>query len=652
MQLQDVLADMVSTAREAGALTLDHFARFRELEIGVKGPADFVSDADRELELLIRERLFARYPDWSFTGEEFPPVDKDDQEYRWLVDPIDGTTNFVNGMHYTVSIALRRGSETVAGALYNPPADEMFTVIKGEGAFLNGRRLRVSHLQCSHNRTHPTSPRPSTRSSQNSPRYVRQAATAATPGPRGRTRHLDPDPGRRPPGPRPVLPTSRGPATSARPSHSPTARPPGGCRTHTPGRTGRCSATSPSAGRSYGTRAGQKIAFVPLDARLQLPASDYSYLLQQWDQALGCESAFARVGVTLFDVLGLEAIDRQPGADEPADGRGRPPVPPGPARARPPADEGEVMVAQADGKGVVMRRPADEPKIHGHRTKGQKANQKRMAAVGAIYSVGRVVRTPADVVASLFRDPATDRPAQRPSPPGGQARVGQPDVRAGRDRGPGDRPGVRLAGGRVGRRNPGQPAGGGVPDGRAGGVVGGPPGVPAGDERGGGAGPAARHPAAVGGGPPVPPGGECGCRRVRPGPAGAGAPGEVSSVVRGLRQMGTKRRLGGAKRKRLATICGYLAKNAPRMRYDEYLAKGYPIASGVIEGACRHYVKDRLERAGMHWTRDGAQAMLDVRSEFLNGDWEAFQQFRIERETKRLYPHRPILDQVTWALAV
>jgi hypothetical protein len=87
------------------------------------------------------------------------------------------------------------------------------------------------------------------------------------------------------------------------------------------------------------------------------------------------------------------------------------------------------------------------------------------------------------------------------------------------------------------------------------------------------------------------------------------------------------------------------------MRYGEYLAKGYPIASGGIEGACRHYVKDRLERAGMHWTREGAQAMLDVRSEFLNGDWEAFQQFRIERETKRLYPQRPVLDQVAWALA-
>ena len=73
MAYADVLADMIAVAREAGALTLQHFPRFREIEIGIKGPADFVSDADRELELLIRERLPARYPDWSFTGEEFPP---------------------------------------------------------------------------------------------------------------------------------------------------------------------------------------------------------------------------------------------------------------------------------------------------------------------------------------------------------------------------------------------------------------------------------------------------------------------------------------------------------------------------------------------------------------------------------------------------
>lgn len=139
----DALADMVAAARSAGELTLRHFRRFRDLEIGIKGPADFVSDADRESELLIREHLLRRYPDWSLTGEEFPPEERDG-EYRWMVDPIDGTTNFINGMHYTISIALRHRGETVAGALYNPVADEMFTAIRGRGAFLNGERLQVS----------------------------------------------------------------------------------------------------------------------------------------------------------------------------------------------------------------------------------------------------------------------------------------------------------------------------------------------------------------------------------------------------------------------------------------------------------------------------------------------------------------------------
>ena len=143
MNYDAILADMVTVAREAGALTLSYFKRFRDIEIGIKGPADFVSDADKESELLIRKFLFERYPDWSFTGEEFAPVHKSD-EYRWLVDPIDGTTNFINGMHYTISIALRRGNETVCGVLYNPPADEMFTSIKGQGAFMNGERLKVS----------------------------------------------------------------------------------------------------------------------------------------------------------------------------------------------------------------------------------------------------------------------------------------------------------------------------------------------------------------------------------------------------------------------------------------------------------------------------------------------------------------------------
>jgi hypothetical protein len=127
--------------------------------------------------------------------------------------------------------------------------------------------------------------------------------------------------------------------------------------------------------------------------------------------------------------------------------------------------------------------------------------------------------------------------------------------------------------------------------------------------------------------------------------------GEVKGMVKGLRRMGTTHELAGSKKKNLRTICNYLEKNADRMRYDEYLRKGYPIASGVIEGACRHYVKDRMERAGMRWVKEGAQAMLDVRSEFLNGDWQKFQQFRIERETERLYPHRNVLQDVEWQLA-
>ena len=127
--------------------------------------------------------------------------------------------------------------------------------------------------------------------------------------------------------------------------------------------------------------------------------------------------------------------------------------------------------------------------------------------------------------------------------------------------------------------------------------------------------------------------------------------GKVAEVVRGLRVMGTKHALRGSKKKALGKICAYLAANRERMRYDEYLAKGYPIASGVIEGACRHLVKDRMERAGMHWTPVGAQAMLDVRSTYVNGDWEEYQAYRIARETARLYPHRQLVEGTQYCLA-
>ena len=113
--------------------------------------------------------------------------------------------------------------------------------------------------------------------------------------------------------------------------------------------------------------------------------------------------------------------------------------------------------------------------------------------------------------------------------------------------------------------------------------------------------------------------------------------GKVGLVVGGLRQTLTKRKLRGSRRKTVREVINYFDRNRRRMRYDEYLAAGYPIGSGVIEGACRHLVKDRLERAGMRWHPDGAQAMLDLRATYLNGEWEAFWSYHVEQEHDRLY---------------
>lgn len=139
-----ILAELETIVREAARITQDHFACFRDIDIGIKGPGDFVSEADRASETLIRERLFAIAQDWSLTGEEFAPVEGTDARHRWLVDPIDGTTNFLNGQHYSITVALRRGTETVCGVIYDPVADEMFTALRGRGAWLNGMPMRVS----------------------------------------------------------------------------------------------------------------------------------------------------------------------------------------------------------------------------------------------------------------------------------------------------------------------------------------------------------------------------------------------------------------------------------------------------------------------------------------------------------------------------
>jgi hypothetical protein len=114
--------------------------------------------------------------------------------------------------------------------------------------------------------------------------------------------------------------------------------------------------------------------------------------------------------------------------------------------------------------------------------------------------------------------------------------------------------------------------------------------------------------------------------------------GDVAAVIHALRWLGTHRKRKGKRRDALKRICGYFHNNAHRMAYDVYLENGFPIASGVIEGACRCVVKDRMERSGMRWVMTGARAMLDMRCVYLSGLWEEFTAFRIQRESRRLYP--------------
>jgi len=114
--------------------------------------------------------------------------------------------------------------------------------------------------------------------------------------------------------------------------------------------------------------------------------------------------------------------------------------------------------------------------------------------------------------------------------------------------------------------------------------------------------------------------------------------GEVGQVVKGLRQSITKRNISGAKRKTLETAADYLYRNRTRMRYNEYLANGWPIASGPVEGACKNLIKDRMERSGMRWTEQMAEAIVQLRAIYLSGDFDQYWTFHIEQDQQRLYP--------------
>jgi len=114
--------------------------------------------------------------------------------------------------------------------------------------------------------------------------------------------------------------------------------------------------------------------------------------------------------------------------------------------------------------------------------------------------------------------------------------------------------------------------------------------------------------------------------------------GKVDDVILLFKVLEEGHELKGSAVKKMQTVIGYLQNNRYRMKYNEYLSKGYPIASGVIEGACRHVVKDRMERSGMRWSIEGAEALLKLRCIIINEEMQSYMDFHIKQENQRLYP--------------
>ena len=380
----------------------------------------------------------------------------------------------------------------------------------------------------------------------------------------------------------------------------------------------------------YALRPKQKIEHVAVDEQLGLPQGECSYVLEDWLQKLCVKDSFDESVQTLHDWLGVklnvriaESINRRMAWHAESYRASQPP---------PPAkEEGAILVVAGDGKGVPMRRPLEARISHSKRRgKGEKKNKKQMAYVGAAYTIDRFRRTPDDVIDEVCREEcAKDRPQPKhkrvwvemtqqreETPANGKTRLfAQLGVEVESRDSCQDKPVVCLMDGEralwaaMQQWLPKQTIG--ILD--------------------------LYHvmeylwKAAH-------------CFHAEKSDAAEDfvtarlrllLEGKVGYLIGGLRRKMAQ--LNAAKQKRLLKVIGYLKNNRQHMRYDEYLAAGYPIGSGVIEGACRHVVKDRMELSGMRWTVDGAQAMLHLRSIYLNSDWKEFDQYRIQYEQDTLY---------------
>lgn len=408
----------------------------------------------------------------------------------------------------------------------------------------------------------------------------------------------------------------------------------------------------------YGRREGQKIERVPLDARLQLPERKFSPLLQDWNQSMATELPFGKVNACLTRILGFEqSVNSLEQSNRGLSGSAAAfwkalPVPTA-------TEEGELLVMTADGKGVVMRpSEQDEQAVAAAHKQGRPGN-KKMALIGSVYSVDPYPRLPEQILSSLFRDasdPSSLPKSKRPPPKHKRVRgallrnaQGKTDPQSDeifgwmadevRQRGlPGKKTLVMIMDGQESLWSSGLKQ---LPEEQfviteildlihATSYIW-----------------SASHVFHRKGSPEAIAFAKQQIRCL--------LNNGVNEVITTLRRKSQQSDLASTANETLETVCGYFVNHAHRMRYKDYLDQGLPVASGVIEGACRNLVKDRMEQSGMRWTMKGAHAMLGLRSIQLSDLWEDFMQVWREGESQRLYPvaedcaNDGLYDQVRFA---
>jgi hypothetical protein len=362
----------------------------------------------------------------------------------------------------------------------------------------------------------------------------------------------------------------------------------------------------------------------PLDAALSLPARCYSDLLRDWMAYDSTDGAYRETSTTLERMLGLslsiQSLERVVVADACDVAAFYEQLP----EMVPPTALGSILVAQADGKGVPMVQPSrtSTPVRLG---KGQKRTKKKEAIVTALYTISPYLRTAQDVLAALLHEPRTADQRQRPRPlqkelratlDGKASAVSRLAQRAALRDGRHIQDRVALTDGAEALQAQMQTQ---LPDytlvldiihvtdylwDSATALVGekSPERTPW----------VRKH-----------------LERI--------LTGQTAAVLAALEQEAQAPERTATQVAALRKTIGYYWRNLAYMQYDVYLARGWPIGTGVVEGACGHVVKDRMEQAGMRWTKAGAQAMLDLRAVRLSGDWDAYWEFHRHKEHERLY---------------